>query len=125
MINLDKYLNHIQEIDPLTLAIVGTTIGAANLIMMASRTYKEYYTKGARQCSGLPSKEKSVCMLRAKMYATNLKLQKLKSSSNQCNKAKDINNCKTKMSAKIKQTNRQLQDTTARLKQLKAQAYKK
>ena len=124
MNKLDKHLDRIQEFDPVTLAAVGTTIGAVNLILFSTRTYKDYFTKAARQCSGLPPKEKAICMVRAKILATNVQLQKLKGSMSKCAKAKSAEKCKMKVGAKVKSLALTVRDLADRLKQLKTQEYK-
>ena len=124
MATLDKHLQKIQEIEPVTMALAGTTFGAVNILLMAIRTYKDYFTKAARQCSGLPPKEKAICMLRAKMYATNVELQTLKGNLNKCNKSRDPQKCRLKVENKIKSTLFKLKGIKQRYQQLKNQEYK-
>ena len=115
---LDEYLNTLQEFEPVTLAAAGVVLGAANLIMMATRTYKDYFTKAARQCTGLPPHERSICILKAKYYATNVQLQTLKGSMSKCTKAKSMEKCKMKMFKKIKEVQTHMKGLVNRMKQL-------
>ena len=124
MDKLDEHLNRIQEFEPVTMAVAGTAFGAVNVIMMATRTYKDYFTKAARQCSGLPPKEKAICMVRAKMHAFNVQLQTVKGSMGKCSKAKDAGKCKLKLGKKIKELAMKVREQAERLKELKGQEYK-
>lgn len=98
MINkLDEHLNYIQEIDPITLGTAFAIIGAGNLILFAGRTYHDYLTKAARQCAGLPEKEKAICMTRAKVYATKVEFETLQNGMKKCSQAKNQKNVKVKL----------------------------
>jgi len=100
MINLDKHLDRIQEIDPVTGTMIG--LSAASLILSAVGLFKQHFTKGSRQCSDLADKERSLCMLRAKALAKKVEVAALKDGLRKCQKAKNSEQCKQKIQAKIK-----------------------
>jgi hypothetical protein len=100
MVNVDKYLTHIQEIDPITGTMI--VLSAASLIVSATNMYKQHFTKGSRQCSDLADKERSLCMLRAKALAKKVEAAALKDGVNKCNKTKNPQQCKQKLLMKMK-----------------------
>lgn len=122
MAKLDEYLNNIQEIDPVTMTGAMMALSAASLIVSATKLYKDYFTKAARQCSDLSPQDKALCLLRSKQLAKNVQLKSLQSSLGKCAKAKDGEKCKTKVSAKIAKLNgeikflKQRYDAIAKLK---------
>lgn len=119
MINkLDEHLNYIQEIDPITLGTAFAIIGAGNLILFAGRTYHDYLTKAARQCAGLPEKEKAICMTRAKVYATKVEFETLQNGMKKCSQAKKPEKCKSKVIAKLQDIKRNLNGLQDRMKKL-------
>lgn len=116
---VESYLEYIQEFDPgnvkaaadvakgagkvaaggmSPLMGAGIALSAANMLVMATRTYKEYFTKVARQCADLAPDDKALCMLRAKMLAKNAQLQTIKSKLGKCKNDK----CKGKLVEKMK-----------------------
>jgi len=121
MDNLDKQLERIQTNE--VALMIG--ISAASLLMTAYKTYKDYLTKAARQCSGLPPKEKAICMVRAKMYSKNVQLQTIKGAMGKCSKDKNPEKCKLKLGTKIKELAKEVRATAERLKELKSQGYSK
>ena len=96
--HINNYLNYIQEIEPVTTALLA--ISAASLAISATNMFKSHFTKGSRQCSDLASKERSLCMLRAKAMAKKVQLAALKDGMNKCNKAKNPGECKSKLKNK-------------------------
>jgi len=132
---IDCYLEYLQEgpaaniagaaakgagaaVNPLLAAGVG--ISAVNLLMMGLRTYKDYFTKAARQCADLTPGEKAICMTRAKMLAKNAQLQTIKSKMAACAKAKDAQKCKGKLVDKMKGLADEVKFFSDRFKALKA-----
>ena len=120
MNKLDEHLDRIQQEVALMIGI-----SAASLLMTAYKTYKDYLTKAARQCSGLPPKEKAICMVRAKMHASNVQLQTVKGSMAKCAKTKDPEKCKIKLGNKVKVLAMRVRENAKRLKELKSQGYSK
>ena len=123
MNKLDKHLEQIQQ----ELVVTSTTLAAlsaASLVMAATRLYKDYFTKAARQCSDLAPNEKSMCMLRTKMLAKNVMLQKLKSSMAKCKKAKDQKKCEEKLSGKMQKVAAEIKYLGERFKDLKSKSAK-
>jgi hypothetical protein len=129
---VECYLDYLQE-GPATNAAAGAVGGAvanpllaagvglsaANLLLMGIRTYKDYFTKVARQCADLTPGEKAICMTRAKMLAKNAQLQTIKSKMNACAKAKDPQKCKGKLVAKMKSLADEVKFFSDRFKALK------
>ena len=97
---VNKYLSTIQEIDPVTGTMIA--LSAASLMVSATNMFKQHFAKGARQCSDLSDKEKSLCMLRVKSLAKKVELASLKGSMSKCSKAKNPDECKQKIQAKAK-----------------------
>ena len=120
MNKIDNYLERIQ-INEIAL-IAGISI--ASLLLTSFKMYKDYLTKAALQCSDLPSKEKAICMVRARMYAKNVQLQSLKGSTGKCVKVLNPKKCKLKLNAKIKKLATEVKTLAGRLKELKGQEYK-
>jgi len=113
MNNLDNHLNYIQEIEPI---MIGFSL--INLMMGASKLYKQFFTKSARQCSGLPEKEISICMLLSKIKALENKIKFLKSSLSKCNKTKNPSKCLESLKNKIQKDEFTLKGLKERYKQL-------
>lgn len=99
---LDEYLQQLQEIDPVTLSAVAAGAGLVNAINFAVRTYKDYLTKHARRCAGLPKDEKTICMLKLKALAKDQQARALKNKAN-CDKAKEPKKCIEKLNRKFKE----------------------
>ena len=99
MSKLDEHLARIQEIEPMSIMIA---ISAASLIVTATNLFKQHLTKGSRQCADLADKERSLCMLRAKMLAKKVQAAALKDGMNKCKKAKNPEQCKQKLQVKMK-----------------------
>lgn len=122
MKKVDKYLDQIQ------VEFVGTgtlaALSAASLILSATKLYKDYFTKAARQCSDLTPKEKSMCMIRSKMLAKNVQLQSLKSAAQKCKKAKNPKECAEKISGKMQKIAAEVKYLADRFKDVKSQATK-
>jgi len=125
MKKLDEHLKNIQEFDPVTLTAAAVAFSAINVLMMALRTYKEYFTKAARKCKDLTPKEKAMCMVRAKMMAKNIQLMKIKAMVGKCAKAKSPEKCKIKLVNKIQKLSKEIKFYSVRIKQMGTQAYEK
>ena len=97
MNNLDKQLNYIQEIEPITMAV----LTAASLALSATRVYKDFFTKAALRCKDLPPNEKALCMLQSKIFALQKKSGKLKGSLSKCSKTKNPDGCIANIKKKI------------------------
>ena len=97
MNKLDEHLNHIQELEPLSIAfsLISLTTGA-------TRLYKNFFTKAARRCSNLPEKEANLCMLRAKINGLKIKIKSLKMSLSKCSKTKNPSKCLGSLKSKIR-----------------------
>lgn len=119
MKKLDNYLDQIQELTP-TMMAVGMGLSAASLIVSATKMYKDYFTKAARQCSDLSPNEKSMCLLRSKMLGKNVQLQALKSSMAKCQKTKDSKACAEKLSGKMQKLAAEIKYLGDRFKELKS-----
>lgn len=102
--DVDKYLDHIQEIEPATLV----ALSAASIILSATRLYKDHFTKAARRCSNLARQDQALCLLRSKQTAKNTEMRALKSSINKCKKAKNPDKCKSKIVDKMRTINGEL-----------------
>jgi hypothetical protein len=131
---IEEYLEYLNEIEPVTTALAaaavakplfaaGVALSAANLSLQASRFYKEYFTKAARKCKDLTPKEKSICMVRAKMLAKNAQLQKLKQGMAKCAKARNAEKCKQKLSVKMQKLAQEVSFLSDRMKEIRQQHY--
>lgn len=123
---IDEYLDHLELLDEvIPLAAVGLGLSAINVLQHAFRLYQDYFTKAARECKALPEKEKAICMLKAKMTAKNAQLQKLKQSMSECQKTKDPQKCKEKISGRMMKISNEVKFLATRFKELRQQAYQK
>ena len=120
---VDEYLHNLQEIEPITTAALMAGLSAANLIVGATKLYKQHFTKAARMCSDLSPREKSMCMTRAKMLAKNVELQTLKGSMSKCTKAKDPTKCKERISGKMQKLAGEIKFLANRYEGVKKQQY--
>lgn len=111
---IEEYLNYIEEVSP----ILGVYFGAM-LSKMAYDFYQTNYSKFAKQCKGLPGKEKTICMLHAKARAKKAEAGKLQSAMSKCAKAKNPEKCKTTLQNKFNQANAVMKLTMNRAAQLK------
>ncbi len=86
---------------PTNAIAVGAAGGAAATIIafMASKLYKNYISKHARNCKGKP--DKVACMRSIKNKAFRMRLDKLKSGMSICGKAKNPDGCKKSLQNKI------------------------
>jgi hypothetical protein len=125
---LDKYLNEIQEdtlqeIDP-TLMAISAVSAAFSITNMAFRLYKDHFNKAARKCKNLPPREKSVCMIKAKLDAKKQQLGEIKRKSADCSKTSNPNKCRGKLTDKVKKITEEVSFLTQRLQQLGRMEYK-
>jgi len=119
MVKLDNYLNQIQtEVVITTTVLAG--LSAANLIVAGVKLYKSNFTKAARQCAGLPEKEKALCMLKTKALAKNVQLKSLQSNTGKCVKTKNPEKCKDKLSNTINKLSKDIKYLNKRFKNLRA-----
>jgi hypothetical protein len=81
--------------------VVGATAGAAAAMIAfaAAKLYQQYLSKAAKACKGRP--DKVACMKGYKTKALGMRIQKLRSGMSTCNKAKNSENCKKSLQAKI------------------------
>lgn len=115
---LDKYLDEIQEVAPIMLAV-----SAASLSMTAFNLYKQHLTKAARACKDLTPREKSICMLRFKMSGKKLQLAKLKDGMTKCNKSKNPKSCKQSLVNKAKKVGEEIKFLAKRVEELRKQKH--
>lgn len=124
----EKYLEklqeeELQEIEPVLLAISATT-ASLSIGNMALRLYKDYFNKAARRCKDLPAREKSVCMLKAKLEGKKTQASEIKRKSSECSKTRKPEKCRGKLSEKIKKITEEVRFLTQRLQQLSQMQYK-
>jgi hypothetical protein len=130
MDQVDNYLDviqegQLQEIEPVTMAIITGVFYASSVLNIGLKAYKTYFTKAARRCKDLPPQEKSLCMLNAKMLGKKAELAKLQGGMGKCSKVKKgPEKCVIKLKSKISKVNQQLQFLQKRVKQLGKQQYK-
>ena len=86
---------------------------------MAFDLYKKHYSKFARECKGLPDKEKTICMLNAKAKAKQAEIGKLKLGVSKCSKAKNPDKCKQTLTSKLNQASATFKLTMQRMKELR------
>ena len=81
--------------------VVGATAGAAAAMIAfaAAKLYQQYLSKAAKACKGRP--DKVACMKGFKNKALSIRMDKLRSGMGQCGKAKNSENCKKSLQAKI------------------------
>jgi len=113
-----KIEEHLDRLNEIPGALVATFYGAT-MAKMAFDVYQKYFSKFARECKGLPEKEKTICMLTAKSKAKQAEINKLKSSVGGCAKAKDPNKCKQSVLNKINQASATFKLSLQRINQLK------
>jgi 8-oxo-dGTP pyrophosphatase MutT (NUDIX family) len=112
--SVEEYLNHLQEAGP----ILSTYFGAM-IAKMAYDFYQSNFSNFAKQCKGLPGKEKTICMLDAKARAKKAEASKLQSGMSRCAKAKNPEKCKAALQKKLVQANAVMKLTRNRMAQLK------
>jgi len=123
MAKLDEYLNKLQEIEPISTATMMVGISAANIILGATRMYKQHFTKAARMCKDLGAREKAMCLTRAKMLAKNVQLQALKGKMSTCVKSKNAERCKERLSGKIQKIATEIKFLADRFEEAKNQKF--
>ncbi len=116
-----EYLNNIQEIEPFTLMVAAAAFGFINAINLTYQTYSKYLSKNARRCSGLPPREKTVCMMGLKILGKKNQLKQLQTTLQSCPKSKKPEKCRTKVSGKINEVKQDIQSFSKRLPVLKKQ----
>jgi len=130
MENLDFYLDviqedELQEIEPVTMAIITGVFYAASILNIGVKTYKTYFTKAARRCKDLSAKEKALCMLNAKLIGRRAELAKIQGGLTKCGKVKkDPEKCVLKLRNKMQKSKEQITFLQQRAKQLGKQQYK-
>jgi hypothetical protein len=88
----------------------------ATLLKMAGDYYQKNLTKFARQCSGLPDAEKSICIVRAKRRALVGQKSFLQKALSKCKDAKDPSVCDQKLKSKIRSNEEEISYLADRLK---------
>jgi len=111
---VEEYIDHLEEAGP-----VLTTYFGAMLAKMAYDFYQQNFSNFAKQCKGLPGKEKTICMLQAKARAKKAEASKLQSAMGKCSKAKNPEKCKSTLGNKLKQANAVMKLSLNRVNQLK------
>lgn len=124
---VQKYLDSLQEdtlqeIEPTLLAMSGVGL-AFSVTNMAFRLYKDYFNKAARKCKNLSAREKSVCMLKAKLESKKVQLAEIKKRSAECSKTRKPEKCREKLAEKIKKISDEVTFLTQRLQQLSQMRY--
>jgi len=120
---IDNYLNHIQEvIEPVSGVLLA--MSAASLAVNSTNMFKKHFAKGAKQCSDLDDKEKSLCMLRVKTLAKKVELGSLKDGMNKCNKSKNPDACKTKLKARAQKVASDINYLSKRFNDAKKRGFK-
>lgn len=124
---LDKYLeklqeDNLQEIDPTILAISATS-AALGITNMAFRLYKDHFNKAARRCKDMSPREKSLCMVKAKLDSKKEELAEIKRKAAQCSKTNNPTKCRDKLGDKLKKLSDQVKFLTQRLQQLSQMKY--
>lgn len=113
----------LQEIDP-TLLTISAISAAFSITNMAFRMYKDYFNKAARKCKNLSAREKSLCMLKAKLDAKKEQLGVIKRKSSDCSKTNNPTKCRGKLSEKLKKLSDEVKFLTQRMQQLSQMEYK-
>jgi hypothetical protein len=126
-ISVDKYLEKLQEedlqeIEPTMLAI-GATSATFGILNGAFRLYKDYFNKAARACKDMPPREKSICMVKAKVDAKKSELAEIKKKASQCSKTNNPSKCRQKLGDKVKKISDQIKFLSQRLRQLTQMRY--
>jgi len=80
--------------------IGGAVLGAA-LLFGAYKTYKRFFSKAARACSGKSGPEREVCITNFKKNATKAQINDLKRSLAGCKSSKNPQRCQASIQAKI------------------------
>ena len=118
---VEEYLDYLNE-DGLS-EVVGASVMkvyfAAMIAKMAYDFYQQNFSKLAKQCKGLPGKEKTICILHAKARAKKAEAGKLKSGISKCAKAKNPEKCKATLQNKFNQATATMKLSLARAAQLK------
>ena len=115
MNKLDEHLDRIQN----EVGVMAVAMGLS-AISTAFSIYKSYFSKASRRCSGLPDKEKTMCMFHAKVVAKNKELQALKSGASKCSKDKNPSKCKAQLASKIQKVAGELKFLNSRFKELRS-----
>lgn len=117
--------DNLQEIEPASMAVITGAFYAASILNLAFNTYKKYFTKAARRCKDLPSKEKALCMLNAKIEGKKAELANIKGGISKCSKVKkEPKKCVEKLKKKSQKVLKNIQFLQNRLKELGKQKYK-
>lgn len=112
---IEEYLNRLQEVPAgLFVAYFGTMIAKT-----AYDFFQKNYSKFARECKGLPDREKTICMLNAKARAKKMEMSKLQSGISKCSKAKNPEKCKETLTGKLNQATATFKLSMQRMNQLR------
>jgi 8-oxo-dGTP pyrophosphatase MutT (NUDIX family) len=105
----------ITEVMPALFQIyIGVMLGK-----LALDTYKNYFSKAARACKGMPGGEKGICMLRAKATGKEKALEKLKAGISKCGRDRNPEKCRSQVNAKISKLSTEIGYLNQRQKELR------
>ena len=80
---------------------LGATVIAAVIAAAAYKAYKHYHGQYVAQCIDKEGKEKSLCIIKAKVEAKKQQYAKLQKASAACDQTKDPKKCKLKLKKKM------------------------
>ena len=124
---LEQYLDKLEneKLDEVAtpFIVLGAISAAFSISNMAFRTYQDYFSKAARACRELPAREKSLCMVKAKLDGKQQQLNVIKRRSNECSKTRNPPKCRSKLAEKIRKLTDEVQFAKNRLRDLRKMEY--
>lgn len=122
--NVNFYLSSInneEKVDEQVAALLPIYFSAL-LLKMAADVYKNNFSKNARKCKGYAAGEKQICMLRAQISGKKAALNKIQTNINKCDKDKNPEQCRGKLSEKIQTMQQEVGYLIQREKELRGKA---
>ena len=114
--------NHMTsgDMDKLKKAGIGTLIaaGVVTALMLISAAYKRYFSKEARQCKKYSGKQRTLCMIKARIAACKEAKKQAESALIECDKAKNPQDCRFKMRVEIRSWEKKKRNEEEKLSKL-------
>ena len=84
------------------------------LLWFIVMTYKKQWSKAAKSCKGKVGKDKTLCITKYKLKASEMEMSAAKKVMSQCSKTKNPNKCKQKIQSEIKRIQKKIQKLKAK-----------
>lgn len=107
---------------------IGTVAGIGIIAMLLgiNTVYKRYFSKEAKECSGMEGKSRTLCMAKSRLLAAKEAQKQAEKALSQCDSTKNPEDCRFKMRVEIRswmKKQRKEQELIAKLTKIKSQAF--